>query len=153
MILDFDIDNFIETLEKKCTKITKKTFLKNDIITNYIQKRNQLCILIEGNADLVRYDVNGNKSIIEHFSKHDVFGETFYSVSMNNELFVVAKKKCTVLFYNYDDIYTTCKANCPFHLELFEKIPKLILSKIISLNTRIELLTKHSTRDKLLRLF
>ena len=140
-------------LEKGCTKIIKKTFSKNDIITNFIQKRNQLCILIDGNADLVRYDIDGNKSIIEHFSKHDVFGEVFYNVSINNELFVEAKKKCTVLFYNYDDIYTTCKADCSFHLELSEKIPKLILSKIISLNTRIELLTKRSTRDKLLRLF
>ena len=134
-------------------KIIKKTFTKHDIITNYIQKRNQLCILVDGNADLVRYDVNGNKSIIEHFSKYDVFGETFYNVSINNELFVEAKKKCTVLFYNYDDIYTKCQLDCPFHVELSEKIPKLVLGKIISLNTRIELLTKHSTRDKLLRIF
>ncbi len=153
MLLNFDIENFIKMLESNCSKVTKKTFHKNDIITNYIQKRNQLCILIEGSADLVRYDINGNKSIIEHFSKHDVFGETFYNVSINNELFVECKKKSTVLFYNYDDLYTTCKPDCNFHLELSQEIPKLVLRKIISLNTRIELLTKRSTRDKLLGYF
>ena len=31
---------------------------KNEVITSYIAKRNQFCILIEGNADLVRYDLN-----------------------------------------------------------------------------------------------
>ena len=47
MLLNFDIENFIKMLETNCSKVTKKTFHKNDIITNYIQKRNQLCILIE----------------------------------------------------------------------------------------------------------
>ncbi len=153
MVLNFDIDNFISELQKNCDRVTKKVFSKNEIITNYIQKRNQLCILIDGNADLVRYDINGDKAIIEHFSKHDVFGETFYHVSINNELFVEAKKKCTVLFYNYDDIHSHCKPGCGFHDKISQDLPNLILHKIISLNTRIELLTKRSTRDKLLGYF
>ena len=36
--------------------------------------------LISGNADLVRYDFNGNRTIVEHFSKNDIFGEVFYNV-------------------------------------------------------------------------
>ena len=153
MINNFNIQDFIQDFSCTCQKVQKKIFKKNEIICTYIEKRNQLCILLSGNADLVRYDLNGNRSIIEHFSKNDIFGEVFYSVSVNNELCVEAKEDCEVLFYLYDDIYNKCKSNCKFHNILLEKLPELILNKIISLNMRIELLTKRSTRDKLLGYF
>ena len=44
-------------------KSQTKKFEKNDIITTYIKNRNQVCILKNGLADLVRYDINGNKTI------------------------------------------------------------------------------------------
>ena len=109
--------------------------------------------MLSGNADLVRYDLNGNRTIVEHFIKNDIFGEVFYSVTTNNELLVEARQKCEVLFYSYDDIHTKCNNSCKFHQQLAENLPELILSKVIKLNTRVELLTKRSTRDKLLSYF
>ena len=153
MNVNFDIENFIKNFENSCHRVQKKTFAKNEVITSYIEKRNQFCILIEGNADLVRYDLNGNRTIVEHFSKNDVFGEVFYIVTTNNELLVEAREKCEVLFYIYDDIHTKCKNSCKFHQVLSEDLPELILSKVTNLNMRIELLTKRSIRDKLLGYF
>ena len=153
MNVNFDIENFIKNFENSCHRVQKKTFAKNEVITSYIEKRNQFCILIEGNADLVRYDLNGNRTIVEHFSKNDVFGEVFYMVTTNNELLVEAREKCEVLFYIYDDIHTKCKNSCKFHQVLSEDLPELILSKVTNLNMRIELLTKRSIRDKLLGYF
>lgn len=153
MDINFDIESFVNDFSKNCQKAQIKTFNKSETITTYIQKRNQFCILISGNADLVRYDLNGNKTIVEHFSKNDVFGEVFYTITMNNELTVEAKTKCEVLFYMYDNIRTKCKTSCKFHQTLNENLPELILKKVTTLNTRIELLTKRSTRDKLLEYF
>ena len=96
MNLNFDMDSFINDFEHNCHRVQKKTFSKNEVITTYIQKRNQLCILISGNADLVRYDLNGNRTIVEHLSKNDIFGEVFYTVTTNNELLVEAREKCEV---------------------------------------------------------
>ncbi len=56
-------------------------------------------------------------------------------------------------YYIYDDIHTKCKNNCKFHQILSETLPELILAKVTDLNMRIELLTKRSTRDKLLGYF
>ncbi len=150
MNLNFDIRKFINDFQNSCHRVQKKTFSKDQVITSYIAKRNQFCILLDGDADLVRYDLNGNRTIVEHFSKNDTFGEVFYHITINNELLVEARKKCTVLFYNYDDIHTKCTSNCKFHSVLSEDLPELILNKVTSLNMRIELLTKRSTRDKLL---
>lgn len=153
MDINFDIKNFIENLENSCHKVQKKTFYKNDVITNYINKRNQLCILVSGNADLIRYDLNGNRTIVDHFSDGDVFGEVFYTITTNNELFVEAREKSIVLFYIYDNIRNKCRNNCKFHQQLKDDLPELILSKVTDLNTRIELLTKRSIREKLLGYF
>lgn len=153
MNLNFDINNFINAFQKSCQKCQKKTFEKNQVITTYIAKRNQLCIMFSGNADLVRYDLNGNRTIVDHFSKNDIFGEVFYNITTNNELLVEARSKCEVLFYSYDDIHTKCRNSCKFHQSLSENLPELILNKVTNLNMRIELLTKRSIRDKLLGYF
>ena len=153
MNISFDVNKFIRDFESSCQKVQRKTFSKGEVITTYIQKRNQFCILISGNADLVRYDLNGNRTIVEHFSKNDVFGEVFYEVSVNNELLVEAKTACEVLLYTYDNIHMKCKNNCKFHQVLSENLPELILNKVTDLNMRIELLTKRSIREKLLGYF
>lgn len=153
MNYDFNINNFIYNFSHNCDKVQKKTFFKNQVITSYIQKRNQLCILLDGTADLVRYDLNGNRTIVERFSKNSLFGEVFYKVTTNNELLVEAKSNCTVLFYIYDELKNRCNESCKFHETLSEYLPELILDKITELNTRIELLTQKTTRDKLLMYF
>ena len=65
----------------------------------------------------------------------------------------IIREKSEVLFYIYDDIRSKCRNNCKFHQELSDDLPELILSKVTNLNTRIELLTKRSIRDKLLGYF
>lgn len=153
MNTNFNVENFFYNFSCNCNKAQKKNFSKNQVITTYIQKRNQLCILLSGNGDLVRYDLNGNRTIVEHFTKNAIFGEVFYKVTTNNELLVEARSNCTVLFYIYDQIKEPCYKNCEFHNTLSEHLPELILNKITDLNTRIELLTQRTTRDKLLMYF
>ena len=142
-------DNFLKDFASTCKNVQKKSFKKNQTITTYIQKRNQICIILSGEADLVRYDMNGDKTIIEHFTKNDIFGEALYIVTTNNELSVEAKKSCEVLFFNYNNIHQKCRNNCKFHQTLSENFSNLILNKVMDLNTRVEILTKRSIREKL----
>ena len=132
---------------------TKHYFSKGETITTYLEKRNQLCILLKGEADLIRYDFNGNKTIIGQFSDNSIFGEVLYPANTNNELFVLAKTNCEVIFFTYDNLWLKCRPNCSFHKEFSEQMNKLIMSQVVELNTRIELLTKKNIRDKLLSYF
>lgn len=123
---NFQVSEFVKDLDLNCSKVQKKNFVKGEVITTYIAKRNQLCILLYGEADLVRYDYNGNKTIVEHFASNDIFGEIFYTVSTNNELFVEAREASSVLFFIYDDIKVKCKRNCEFHERLLLNLPRAI---------------------------
>lgn len=148
-----EVADLINNIESGCSKIQKKNFSKNEIITTYIQKRNQMCIMIHGTADLIRYDLNGNKDIVDNFNEYDIFGEVFYPVHTNNELTVIATTNCEVLFLLHDDIYKKCKQNCKFHTTLSSHILELTLRNSVHQNTRIEVLSKRTIREKLLTYF
>ena len=100
MDTNFDKKIFLKNFINNCNKIQIKKFAKDEIVTTYIEKRNQLCIVLSGEVDLIRYDVNGNKTIISHFVTDDVFGEVFYPANTNNELFAIARKNSEILFYS-----------------------------------------------------
>ena len=148
-----DISDLAHEISCKCIKAQKKTFPAGNVITTYMEKRKQICILLSGKADLIRYDLKGNKDIIERFNQNDIFGEVFHNVNTNNELFVMATKDCEVLIFLYDDLRVKCKQNCSFHTTLVSSILELILNNTISQNTRIEILSKRSIREKLLSYF
>lgn len=150
---NFNIVTFISKLKSGCSKVHIKTVKKGDIISSYIHKYNQICILINGSADLVRYDFNGNRSIIGHFSKNDVFGGALYPHNTNNQLVVIAQKSSEVLFFNYDDILEGCNKSCNFHTYFYENLVNLILTTVSNLNLHIELLSNKTIREKLLSYF
>ncbi len=148
-----DVTELAKSISNNCIKVQKKTFLSGNVITTYMEKRKQICILLSGKADLIRYDLKGNKDIIERFNQNDIFGEVFHHVNTNNELFVLATKKCEVLLFSYDDLRIKCRQNCGFHTNLISNILELVLNNTISQNTRIEILSKRSIREKLLSYF
>lgn len=153
MVSGFDVLNFFEDCRSNCSRMQDKHFDKGKIITTYIEKRNQVCMLLSGSADLIRYDYNGNKTIVEHFIPKDIFGEVFYHVNTNNELFVLAKENSEVLIFNYIEMEEKCRKNCPFHQKLMSNLQNLFLDKIVNMNIRIEILSKRSIREKLITYF
>ena len=148
-----DISQLAHEISCKCIKAQKKVFPAGSVITTYMEKRKQICILLSGKADLIRYDLKGNKDIIERFNENDIFGEVFHNVNTNNELFVLATKECEILIFLYDDLRIKCKQNCSFHTTLVSTMLELVLNNTISQNTRIEILSKRSIREKLLSYF
>lgn len=153
MLKYLDISKFAIDFAAGCSKAQIKNFNKGETITTYLVNRNQFCILMSGNADLVRYDINGNRIVTEHFSKDSIFGEIFYDINTNSEFIVEAREKCEVLLFSYDDINTKCKASCTFHKVLVSSMPNLIINKIMDLTSRVDLLSRRTTRDKLLGYF
>lgn len=149
----FDKKIFIEDFKRNCHRVQIKKFVKGETVTTYIEKRNQICIVLSGEVDLIRYDLNGTKTIIGHYLSNDIFGEAFYPANTNNELFATARKNSEILFFTYDTLLTKCRRNCEFHKVLTSNLGELFLDQIVSLNLRIELLTKRSIRGKILSYF
>lgn len=149
---NFDVETFINKLKVNCKLAEVKEFQANEVITTFLIRRNQFCILLEGEAQLITYDANGNKNILYYYKQNDIFGEALFKIYIDRELFVLAKKKCKVLSYPYD-IAEHCTENCLYHIDIVRNLPDLILNSIAEQNFRMLLLTKKSVRDKLLTYF
>lgn len=150
---NFDVDDFINKLQNYCELSEIKEFQADEVITTFLVRRNQFCILLEGEAQLITYDKDGNKKFLYYYKKNDIFGEALFKVYINRELFVLAKKKCKVLFYPYDLAEHCSKTSCMYHIDILRNLPDLILHSIAEQNFRMLLLTNKGVRDKLLTYF
>lgn len=148
----FDVENFVNKLKNNCQMTEVKEFQADEVITTFLVRRNQFCILMEGEAQLITYDKDGNKKILYYYRKNDIFGEALFKIYTDRELFVLAKKKCKVLFYPYDTA-EHCTKDCLYHIDVLKNLPDLILNSIAEQNFRMMLLTHKGVRDKLLIYF
>lgn len=140
----------IETM-LKCFGAVKKEFKRDYTITSNLLNTELVGIIVDGTANILKYDLNGNRTIMEKLEKNSVFGKVFSYT--DGSMQVVATSKCTVLFIEYSCIINRCKKNCPHHAILTDNVLNLLSEKIIFLNDRLEILSKRSTRDKLLTYF
>lgn len=149
---NFDTLKFADELNRRCALSNLKKFKKNEVITTYLLKRNQICILLNGVAYLVKYLPSGERRILSLIKKGDVFGESFYKLRNSRELFVIAKRDCEVLFLPYDKL-ESCSKDCFYHVYLLKDLPDLFMKHIADTNQRIEIMSNKSIRERLLAFF
>ena len=132
----------------KCFDAKRITYKRDRTILSNVINSNLIGIIVSGTANLIRYDYNGNRSIIESLERDSVFGKTFSY--LDNEVSVVATSDCEVLLFDYTALMNRCKKNCVCHKMLIDNVFDLLSLKIVDLNERVEVLSKRSIRDKLL---
>ena len=135
----------------KCFDAQTRTFKKDRTIVTNIINIKMIGIILEGTANVERYDYNGNRSIIEKLEKNSVFGEVFSR--LGSDISVIATSDCEVLFIEYEHLIKRCKKGCIYHSILTNNVLQLLSKKIVDLNKRLEILSKRTIRDKLLSYF
>lgn len=145
------------TDEKKLKKLLSSLqsntlfYKSNQTIAYSIGNRKIIGIIEEGSANLVRYDYDGKRDIIEEMNEGDIFSDLFLSTS-NVELSVISTTDCKVTFIEYNDLIEEAKKS-DTALTLVDNLIYLMANKLIKRNERIELLTTRSIRNKLLNYF
>lgn len=108
-------------------------------------------ILLSGSAQIVRVDYYGNRSILSELSAGDVFGEAFACAEISAvPVTVVANEPCEVMLIDRDHILYTCSNSCAFHQQLIFNLMKDLAGKTLLFHRKIEILSKRSTREKLM---
>lgn len=136
----------------KCFNTKKISFKRDQTILSNIKNAGTIGIVISGEAQLIRLDYSGNRTILTTYLKGDVFGDIFSNIS-GGEISVKAKNNSEILFMDYDHIINRCKKNCPYHNTIIQNMITILSQRIYNQNERIEILTKRSIRDKLLEYF
>lgn len=131
-----------------------KSFKEGDVICDYSDTGDDVGVMLEGSAAMIRTDENGEVAVMELFSAGDIFGEVLaFSNAAGDSVRVVAESEAEVMFIKYGQITKRCEKACEHHSRLVSNMFGLIARKTLSLSQRIEILSKKTTREKLLYYF
>ncbi|NAS19332.1 cyclic nucleotide-binding domain-containing protein [Clostridium butyricum] len=111
-------------------------------------------IVLSGGIQIIKEDIEGNINILSHLGINDIFAETFaYADIYECPITVQATENCEIMFIDCKRIIKKCNNACVFHWNLIENMLSMIARKNIMLNQKMEILSKRTTREKLLAFF
>ena len=134
-----------------CLGAKREIFEKRHTILSEGVRAKDIGVMISGEAQEVRVDYFGNRSIISEISDSEVFGEDFACAEAGElPVSVIATEPCEVMFIDCAHILHTCHNNCGFHQQLIYNLMKILASKTLKFHERIEITSHRTTREKLL---
>lgn len=136
-----------------CFHAKIKEFAANEILTSYTNGTNQIGVVLEGEADLIKYDQDGYRNIIEHLTNQDIFGHAFFQPFDDNEIEVISCTKGKIIYFDYQHLIKRCEKACLHHSLLVSNVLQIFSNKTSQLHSRIEILSQRSIRNKLMNYF
>ena len=137
-----------------CLSARTAAYKKDDVILLSGDTVSSVGFIISGGVKIIKEDMRGNITILTELSVAEVFGEVFACAGVDHSpVTVQASEDAEILFVDYRKVITSCSAACPFHAKLIENMLKLLAYKNLTLNQKIDILSKRTTREKLLCFF
>ncbi|MDR1795918.1 MAG: Crp/Fnr family transcriptional regulator [Clostridiales Family XIII bacterium] len=134
-----------------CLGWETRAFEKGETILFEGDAVSEMGVLASGKLHLVKSDVWGNNSIMEEITPPGMFAEAVCCGGAGRiPVSVVAREASEVLFLDYKKIVTTCPSACAFHAKLVRNMIGILARKNILLSSKMEHITKRTTKEKLL---
>ena len=134
-----------------CLKSRLLAFKKNEIIVPENTNLDYFYLLVSGSARTVKNTESGDEVIISEFKKGQVFGlEEVFANRLITKYDFVATTNCEILQLVRATSLKSCENNCPRHKAFINNLIKLLAKKNLELCERINLMTKKSTKEKVL---
>lgn len=137
-----------------CLSAKAANYKKDDIILLSGNTINSVGLILSGSVKIIKEDIDGNITLLSRLTVPEVFGEAFACAGITQSpVTIQATEDAEILFIDYQKIITSCTSACPFHTKLIENMLKLISQRNLILSQKIEILSKRTTREKLLYFF
>ena len=108
-------------------------------------------VVLSGAIQIVRDDYWGHRSVMGVAESGDLFAEAF---SCAGEEFLpmsaFALKDSRVILFDCKKVLTVCSHACPFHQRLVQNLLMILARKNLSLSRKIQVMSKKTTREKLM---
>ena len=134
-----------------CFCMRRCQFQTGQTICTYGENAGEVGVLTRGEAELVRLDYGGNRTILERLETGGVFGESLaFTPLLGDCVEVVSAGSSEVLFMEYSHIMKRCEKACAHHSKLVQNMFRLVTEQTRQLSQRVEVLSRRSIRDKLM---
>ena len=145
-----DISNSEVEAMIQCFRMRRAKFEAGRTVCAYGECRGEVGVLLRGRAELVRFDQEGNRTILDQLECGGVFGEELTFVpALGDCVEVVSGGDCEVLFMEYAHIMKRCEKACAHHSKLVQNMFRMVTEQVRRLSCRVEVLSRRSIREKL----
>ena len=137
-----------------CLSARTRCFKKDDVILLSGDTVDFVGLVLTGSVKIIKEEMDGKATILTELIVSEVFCEVFACAGIDHSpVTVQASEETEILFIDYRKIISSCAAACPFHTRLIENMLKLVAVKNLTLNQKIAILSKRTTREKLSAFF
>lgn len=134
-----------------CLGAEVRSYTKNQNIFTEGERASHMGILLSGTAQIIRVDFYGNRSIVTNIEPPQLFGESFACTETKSiPVNVIAEKDCEVMRIESRKMLHPCCNVCEFHSRMIFNLMKEIAAKNMLLNQKIEIISRRTTREKLM---
>jgi len=138
----------------KCVGARTAAYEKGEIIMMSGEPVSGIGLVLSGRVKIIKEDANGDVMLLTELAAPEIFGEAFACAGVKfSPVTVCASEDCEVLFMNYKKMTASCASACGFHSRLIENMLEVVAKKNLTLNQKIEILSKRNIREKLLAFF
>jgi len=127
-------------------------FNKNQEILPTIKTGNIIGIILDGYAQIINIEYNGNEIIMENLLVNSVFGTNISSTN-SEDYQIIAKEDTQVLVIDYNKLMNPVNLKYNYFNIFFRNLFDIINVKFKEKNERVKILEKKQIREKLLEYF
>lgn len=134
-----------------CFKAAMRMFKRNQMILAEGDAVGDIGVILSGEAQIVRVDYYGNRSLVTELKPAQMFGEAFACAGIKKSpVNVIATEDCEVMFINTLRMLHVCGNVCEFHNQMIFNLMRVVATKNLILNQKLEIISKRTTREKLM---
>ena len=134
-----------------CLNAKRIKTAKNAVIFQEGDPADCVGVVLSGALQIEKFDFYGNRRIVDRIAPAQIFGESFaFSGVKAMPVRCVAIEPSEILLLECSRIVHTCCNACAFHSQMILNLLRLIAEKNITLNQKIALLFRRTTREKLM---
>ena len=127
-------------------------YSKNQEILPTIKNKNIVGIILQGSAQIIVSDYNGNEILAEELSENSVFGNAISALN-SDDYQIIAKKDTEVVVIDYENLFYSRNIKYNYFNVFLSNLFSIVYAKSKEKNDRIRILEKKTIRDKLLEYF
>ncbi len=137
-----------------CLSAVTRQYKKNKFVLMKGERVNHIGIVLSGKLTVFSEDADGNRNILSEIVPGEMFAEAFaFAENPRSTVYVQATAKSEVLNIDYKKIVATCNKACSFHSNMIGNMLKILSGKILMLNSKLDIISKRTTRKKLAAFF
>ncbi|MFK4786023.1 Crp/Fnr family transcriptional regulator [Fusobacterium sp. MFO224] len=128
----------------------KQTFQKNNLVYELGKPIDKIGLVISGNANVIKEDFWGNRTILTQLKPGNIFGEVMnFQKNKNPNINVEISKESEILFFDFKKIFDSREILESYNKKLILNMFSIVTKKSILLTEKIEHITKKSVREKI----